>query len=81
MTMAGSSQGAAIAKWDSYTKMMVGGVEVNLNSNLAACQDIGALPAGLDGILYFVSFHFAVVSIYSFGFLARWILDVPLYVE
>ena len=31
--------------------MMVGGVEVNLNSNLAACQDIGALPAGLDGIL------------------------------
>jgi len=51
MTMAGSSQGAAIAKWDSYTKMKVGGVEVNLNSNLAACQDIGALPAGLDGIL------------------------------
>jgi len=50
MTMAGSSQGTSVAKWDSYTKMMVAGVEIN-HSNMAACQDIGALPGGLDGIL------------------------------
>ncbi|KAL9184763.1 hypothetical protein ACHAXT_012733 [Thalassiosira profunda] len=49
MTMAGSSQGAAVAKWDSYTKLMVGGAEVN-HVSMAACQDIGALPSGLDGI-------------------------------
>jgi len=56
MTMAGSSQGAAVARWDSYTNMVVGGVEIidnsnQPNSNVAACQDIGALPSGLDGIL------------------------------
>mmetsp|Transcript_13663 Transcript_13663/g.29617 ORF Transcript_13663/g.29617 Transcript_13663/m.29617 type:complete len:527 (-) Transcript_13663:181-1761(-) len=50
MTMAGSSQGASVTKWDSYTKMMVGGVAINL-ANVAACQDIGALPSGLDGIM------------------------------
>ena len=50
MTMAGSSQGSAIAKWDSYTQMYVNGVEIN-HVNVAACQDIGALPSGLDGII------------------------------
>ena len=50
MTMAGSSQGAAVARWNSRTKMTVQGVEIN-HANVAACQDIGALPAGLDGIL------------------------------
>lgn len=54
MTMAGSSsQGTtSVARWDTYTSMIVGGVEVNLDpNNAAACQDIGALPSGLDGIL------------------------------
>lgn len=50
MTMAGSSQGTSVAKWDSYTKMIVEGVEIN-HVNMGACQDIGALPFGLDGIL------------------------------
>ncbi|KAL7535375.1 hypothetical protein ACHAXR_011128 [Thalassiosira sp. AJA248-18] len=50
MTMAGSSQGASVAKWDSYTKLLVGGLEIN-HANVAACQDIGALPSGLDGII------------------------------
>jgi hypothetical protein len=42
MTMAGSSQGTSVAKWDSYTKMIVEGVEIN-HVNMGACQDIGAL--------------------------------------
>lgn len=50
MTMAGSSQRASVATWDASTKMNVEGLEIN-HSNMAACQDIGALPAGLDGIL------------------------------
>lgn len=50
LTMAGSSQGASVAKWDSYTKMYVGGAAIN-HVNVAACQDIGALPSGLDGIM------------------------------
>ena len=58
MTMAGSSSGGmtSVAKWDERaTQMIVGGVEIpnsGMNgSNMAACQDIGALPVGLDGIL------------------------------
>ena len=50
MTMAGSSQGSAVAKWDTYTKLTVGGVELD-HTNVAACQDIGALPSQLDGII------------------------------
>ena len=50
MTMAGSTQTNSVAKWDSYTKLFVNGVEIN-HANVAACQDIGALPSGLDGIL------------------------------
>ena len=50
MTMSGSTQGTSVAKWDSYTKLSIGGVEIN-HVNVAACQDIGALPSGLDGIL------------------------------
>ena len=50
MTMAGSTQGSSVAKWDSYTKLFVHGIEIN-HANVAACQDIGALPSGLDGIL------------------------------
>ena len=42
MTMAGSSQGTSVAKWDSYTKMTVQGEEVP-HVNVGACQDIGAL--------------------------------------
>lgn len=58
MTMAGSSSGGmtSVAKWDKrVTQMIVGGEEIpnfGMNgSNMAACQDIGALPVGLDGIL------------------------------
>ncbi|KAL7448554.1 hypothetical protein ACHAWC_000719, partial [Mediolabrus comicus] len=56
MTSAGGSQGAGVAKWDDSTKMMVGGVVVQPSnigsmSNVAAVQDIGALPRGLDGII------------------------------
>ena len=58
MTMAGSSSGGmtSVAKWDERaTQMIVGGVEIpnsGMNGgNMAACQDIGALPVGLDGIL------------------------------
>ena len=57
MTSAGGSQGAGVAKWDdSTTNMMVGGVIVQPSnigsmSNVAAVQDIGALPRGLDGII------------------------------
>lgn len=55
MTTAGGSQGAGVAKWDRSTKMIVGGVVVSpasgTMSNLAAVQDIGALPSGLDGII------------------------------
>jgi hypothetical protein len=58
MTMAGSSSGGmtSVAKWDERaTQMIVGGVEIpNSGMNggtMAACQDIGALPVGLDGIL------------------------------
>ena len=53
MTMAGSSSlgTTSVARWDERdAKMTVGGVEIDGN-NVAACQDIGALPAGLDGIL------------------------------
>ena len=56
MTSAGGSQGAGVAKWDDSTKMMVGGVIVQPSnigsmSNVAAVQDVGALPRGLDGII------------------------------
>ncbi len=55
MTTAGGSQGAGVAKWDKSTNMIVGGVVVSSASgsmsNLAAVQDIGALPSGLDGII------------------------------
>ena len=55
MTTAGGSQGADVAKWDTSTEMLVGGVSVSPGSgsmsNLAAVQDIGALPSGLDGII------------------------------
>ncbi len=55
MTTAGGSQGAGVAKWDTSTNMIVGGVVVSpangSMSNLAAVQDIGALPSGLDGII------------------------------
>ena len=55
MTTAGGSQGAGVAKWDKSTNMIVGGVVVSpangSMSNLAAVQDIGALPSGLDGII------------------------------
>ena len=50
MTMAGSSQGSAVAEWDTYTKLYIGGVEID-HTNVAACQDIGALPSQLDGII------------------------------
>ncbi|KAL7546348.1 hypothetical protein ACHAWF_009683 [Thalassiosira exigua] len=50
MTMAGSAQGASVARWDSSAKLIVGGVELD-HANAAACQDVGALPEGLDGIL------------------------------
>jgi hypothetical protein len=56
MTSAGGSQGAGVAKWDDSTNMMVGGRVVQHSnigsmSNVAAVQDIGALPRGLDGII------------------------------
>ena len=55
MTTAGGSQGAGVAKWDKSTNMIVGGAVVSpangSMSNLAAVQDIGALPSGLDGII------------------------------
>jgi len=50
MTMAGSSQGSSVAKWDTYTKLSVEGIEID-HTNVAACQDIGALPSQLDGII------------------------------
>jgi len=50
MTMAGSSQGSSVAKWDTYTKLYIGGIEID-HTNVAACQDIGALPSQLDGII------------------------------
>ena len=52
MTTAGGSQGAGVAKWDKSTNMIVGGAVVSpangSMSNLAAVQDIGALPSELD---------------------------------
>ena len=56
MTMAGSSSlgTTSVASWDEGRyRMTVGGGEeiVGNGSNVAACQDIGALPAGLDGII------------------------------
>ena len=61
MTTAGGGQGGYdIAKWGdkSTTKFIVGGVDVNeiegfggSMMNMAAVNDIGALPDGLDGIL------------------------------
>jgi hypothetical protein len=53
MTMAGSSSGGttSVASWDERrVKMTVENVLIDGN-NVAACQDIGALPVGLDGIL------------------------------
>lgn len=50
MTMAGSSQGSSVAKWDTYTKLTVESIEID-HTNVAACQDIGALPSQLDGII------------------------------
>ena len=53
MAMAGSSSGGttSVATWDERrVKMTVGDVLIDGN-NVAACQDIGALPAGLDGII------------------------------
>jgi hypothetical protein len=56
MTSAGGSQGAGVAKWDDSTNMIVGGgivqpSNIGSMSNVAAVQDIGALPRGLDGII------------------------------
>ncbi len=55
MTSAGGSQGAGVAKWDDSTNMMIGSVvqpsSIGSMSNVAAVQDIGALPRGLDGII------------------------------
>ena len=58
MTTAGGSQAAGVARWDKSTNMIVGGVVVSpaaandgSMSNVAAVQDIGALPSGLDGII------------------------------
>ena len=61
MTTAGGGQGGYdVAKWgdNSTTKFIVGGVDINeiegfgsSMMNMAAVNDIGALPEGLDGIL------------------------------
>ena len=51
MTSAGGAQETAVARWDSSdTRLSVGGVEVP-HANAAGCQDIGALPPELDGLL------------------------------
>ncbi|EJK72455.1 hypothetical protein THAOC_06016 [Thalassiosira oceanica] len=49
MTSAGGTSASGVARWNS-AKFMVQGSEVNMQG-IAACQDIGALPFGIDGIL------------------------------
>ena len=49
MTSAGGTSSSSVARWSS-AKFMVQGSEVNMQG-IAACQDIGALPLGIDGII------------------------------
>jgi len=57
MSTAGGSQSTGVVRWNISTNMIVGDVVVSpvangsMPNNVAACQDIGALPSGLDGII------------------------------
>ncbi len=54
MTMVGSSSlgTTSVASWDkARARMTVGGADIGDGNNVAACQDVGALPTGLDGII------------------------------